>query len=115
MVKMKPNGGKQSTSCQTNPPPHNPCREQLVPNNPAIHRAIAFAVHKTGSIPKKLCAFLVPRDMFKDILVRYQSVKPEVIQKFDKRLRSNEEVYICVPLSEDNDNDHLPLKDYTLR
>ena len=71
-------------------------------------------MHETDSSPKKLYAVMGPRQAFKDILVKW-SVKPKFLRKFENPLRSEEQVYICVPSSEDNDYDHLPLKDYTLR
>ena len=125
-MKMKrPHSGKQSISsssmdrnsltCQTDSPPHIPSLEEpALTDIPPFHRAIVFAVHETGSSPKKLYAVLAPRQSFKDVRTRW-SVIPKFIRKFDDPLRSKEQVYICVPSSEENDDDHLPLKDYTLR
>ena len=95
-------------------PPHNPGTEEPTPNNEAIHRAIVCAVHETDSCPKKLYAVLAPKHALEDVREKW-GVTQKLIRKFDKFLRSEEPVYICVPLSDDNDDDHLPLKDFTLR
>lgn len=103
-----------SLTCQADSPPHNPSTEQSTPNNEAIHRAIVCAVHETDNSSKILYAVLAPKHALEDVRVNW-GVTPKLIRKFDKFLRSEEPVYICVPLSEDNDYDHLPLKDFTLR
>ena len=106
--------GTNSLTCQAYSPSHNPSTEDPTANNEAIHRAIVCAVHETDSSPKKLYAVLAPKHALEDVRVKW-GVTRKLIRKFDKFLRSEEPVYICVPLSEENDDDHLPLKDFTLR
>ena len=106
--------GTNSLTCQAVLSPHNPSTQQPSLNNEAIYRAIVCALHEIDSSPKKLCAVLAPKHALEDVHIKW-GVARKLIRKFDKLLRSEEPVYICVPLSEDNDDDHLPLKDFTLR
>ena len=103
-----------SLTCQAYSPSHNPSTEDPTANNQAIQGAIVCAVHETDSSPKKLYAVLAPTHALKDVQVKWDETG-RLIRKFEKSLRSEEPVYICVPLSEENDDDHLPLKDVTLR
>ena len=107
---MEADSGRLSTSRQFNSPPPNPNTEELLPNILACYDAIVFAVHKVSS--KKLNAVMAPRQALNDIIAVW---RVENILNFDEPLYNFEKVYICVPLSEKNDEDHLPLKDYTLR
>ena len=78
----------------------------------AIHRAIVCAVHETSSSPKKLYAILAPKQARKAVREKW-GVASNDIRKFSKCLCDEDPVYICVP-SSDNDDDHLPLEDFTI-
>ncbi len=81
-------------------------------NNPAVHRAIVLTVHDTGTSPKTLHAVLAPQALFNDVEKTWSVEQENKIRKFNKPLRSEEEIYFCVPLSEVNVNDHLPIEDH---
>ena len=109
-MKMKrPDSGKQSTSSSTMDRTSSVTCEAAV-----LHTAIVCAVHETSSSPKKLSAVLAPQHACEDVQEKW-GITPNFIRNFDKGLCDQEAVYICVPKSEDNDDDHLPLKDFTLR
>ena len=76
--------------------------------NSARYSAFVWAVHKTGSIPKRLHAVLAPRDQRGDLKEKWESDGLHLMG----RVRDDEPIYFCVPLS---DSDHLPLENYTLR
>ena len=84
-------------------------------NNQAIHRAIVLTVHDTVTSPKTLHAVLAPKASFNDVEKTWSVEQENKIRKFDEPLRRKEEIYFCVPLSEINDDDHLRVKDNTLR
>ena len=79
-------------------------------NNPACHHAIVLAVHETGSSPKKLRAVLAPK-LMKPRLYSKWKVEP---LRFMNRLKCEEPIYFCVPMSGTTESCHLFLEDYTL-
>ena len=81
--------------------------------NPACHSAIVLAMHETSSCPETLRAVLAPKEALQEVKTRWKVEKE--IRNFEKSLKFGETVYFCVPLSESNDDNHLPLKDHALR
>ena len=81
--------------------------------NPACYSAIVLATHKTSSCPKTLLGVLAPKVALKDVQARLNVI--DEIRTFDKPLKSGEAVYSCVPMTDNNDEDHLFLKDHTFR
>ena len=79
-------------------------------NNPACHHGIVLAVHETGSSPKTLHTVLAPK-LVKHHLYSKWKVEP---LRFMNRLKCEEPIYFCVPMSDSKESDHLSLKDYTL-
>ncbi|XP_028398817.1 uncharacterized protein LOC114522346 [Dendronephthya gigantea] len=77
------------------------------------YNAIVLAVHKTGCSPATLHAILAPREALKNIKDKWNVTNE--YRKFEKPLRFREPVYFCVPWSNDNQLDHLPLENHTLR
>ena len=84
-------------------------------NNPAIHRAIVLTVHDIVTSPKTLHAVLAPKASFNVVVKNWNVEQENKIRYFNKPLRSEELIFFCVPLSEINDDDHLPVKDHTFR
>ena len=80
-------------------------------NNPACHRAIVWAVHETGSSPNSLHAVLAPKHAEHRLNNKWRVEG----SRFMSRLKYEEPIYFCVPMSDTTESDHLPLKDYTLR
>ena len=80
-------------------------------NNPVCHRAIVLAVHKSGGSPKTLHAVLAPKHAEKRLLTKWNVIG----LRFSRRLKCDEPVYFCVPMSDITESEHLLLKDYTLR
>ena len=76
-------------------------------NSAARYSAFVWAVHKTDSFPKRLYAVLAPRDRRGDLQEKWKVGGSH----FMARVRAEEPIYFCVPLSVD---EHLPLNDYTL-
>ena len=74
----------------------------------ARYSAFVWAVHKTGSIPKRLYAVLAPKNRKGDLKEEWESDGVHLMC----RVRDEEPIYFCVPLT---DSDHLPLENYTLR
>ena len=108
-------GTENSLTCQADSSQYNPSLPKQAPTKiPACQRAIVFAVQEIGTKPKKLYAVMAPKQAFEEVRVTWHATR-KFIRKFENPLRSQEEVYICVPSSEEKDEDHLPLKDYTLR
>ena len=81
-------------------------------NNPAIHRAIVLTVHDTVTSPKTLHAVLAPKASLTAVERNWSVEQEKKIRIFNKPLRSEEEIYFCVPLSEVNVDDHLPVEDH---
>ena len=113
-MKMKrPDSGKQSiSSSMIDRTSSVTCEADS--SSAVLQTAIVCAVHETSSSPKKLSAVLAPQQAYEDVQEKW-GITRNFIRNFEKGLCDQEAVYICVPKSEDNDDDHLPLKDFTLR
>ena len=110
MKTKQPDSGKQSISSSIMDTTNSVTCEADSPQ--AIHRAIVCAVHETSSSPKKLYAILAPKQALRAVCEKW-AVTSNDIRKFSKCLCDEDPVYICVP-SSDNDDDHLPLEDFTI-
>ena len=110
MKTKRPDNGKQSMSSSMMDTINSETCEADSPQ--ALYRAIVCAVHQTSSSPKKLYAILAPKQACKAVREKW-GVTSNDIRKFSKCLCDEDPVYICVP-SSDNDEDHLPLKDFTI-
>jgi hypothetical protein len=80
-------------------------------NNPACHRAIVLAVYKCGGSPNTLYAVLAPKHAESRLSTKWNVIG----LRFTSRLKCEEPVYFCVPMSDITESEHLLLKDYTLR
>ncbi len=80
-------------------------------NNPACHHAIVLVVHETDNSPNSLHAVLAPKHAERRLYNKWR-VKG---LRFMRRLKYEELIHFCVPMSDTTEGDHLPLKDYTLR
>ena len=96
------------TSAVSYVPPTN--TSMVTTKNPACHHAIVLAVHDTGSSPKTLRAILAPK-LVKHHLQSKWKVEP---LRFMNRLKCEEPIYFCVPISDTKESLHLSLEDYTL-
>ena len=95
---------KESSDSAVPPPGDN----EVNIHSAARYSAFVWAVHKTGSDPKRLHAVLAPRDQRGDLKEKWESDGLHLMG----RVRHDEPIYFCVPLS---NSDHLLLENYTLR
>ena len=77
-------------------------------SSPTSHKAIVLAVHNTKENPNTLSAVLAPKTELEEVQ-REWGFKGEV---FQRRLKSDDEVYFCVPL---NKEQHLFLPNNVVR
>ena len=77
-------------------------------NQVILHKAIVLAVHNTKESPNTLLAILAPKTELEEVEREWDS-KGEV---FQRRLKSDDEVYFCVPL---NKEQHLFLPNNVVR
>jgi hypothetical protein len=96
------------TSAVSHVPPTNSGMVNM--NNPACHHAIVLAVHEAGGNPKTLRAILAPKLVKRRLSCKW---KVEAL-RFMNRLKCEEPVYFCVPMSDTTESEHLLLQDYTL-
>ena len=80
-------------------------------NNPGIHRGIVLAVHDIHSSPSTLHAVLAPKLEENRLHDKWETKGC----RFMSRLKYDEPIYFCVPMSDTAESEHLSLKDYTLR
>ena len=83
--------------------------------NQAIYRAVVLAVHGAEDGQKTLRAVLAPKSLLPEVEKGWYMQGGNKARSFIHLLRRKELIYFCLPLSEDNDHDHLPLQDYCLR
>ena len=77
-------------------------------SSPTAHTAIVLAVHNTKESPNTLSAVLAPKTELKKVQRKWDC-EGEV---FQRRLKSDDEVYFCVPL---NKEQHLFLPNNVVR
>ena len=77
-------------------------------SSPPVHIAIVLAVHNTKESPNTLTAVLAPKTELEEVQRKW-GFKGEV---FQRRLKSDDEVYFCVPL---NKEQHLFLPNNVVR
>ena len=77
-------------------------------SSPTAHTAIVLAVLNTKESPNTLSTVLAPRNAFEEVKRKW-GFEGEV---FQRRLKSDDEVYFCVPL---NKEQHLFLPNNVVR
>lgn len=82
----------------------------FISSKPNIYMGIVLAVHDTSRKPTRLFAILAPRN-YRKILKKKYGFDGTSLQK---RLRDEQEVHFCVPLSEQG-SVHLSLKNKVVR
>ena len=78
------------------------------PSSPTVHKAIVLAMHNTKDSPNTLSAILAPQTELEEVQRKW-GFEGEI---FQRRLKSDDEVYFCVPL---NEKQHLFLPNNVVR
>ena len=84
-------------------------------NSQRMYRAIVLAVHDTVNNWKTLHSVLAPKYMRPEVEEVWRVQGENKVRSIDTPLRFKQRVHFCVPLSDHNDHDHLPLMDHCLR